>query len=239
MPTSVTWQPRLLPPVRVCRAVAVFNLPAEWYCPSFSGTCPVKEMSGGVTRFSRASPMYAGGIHAIFCFFSFCLKERIEIPGQGPALGREWGFLSQQSSLSLTQRCGNALTFLRGWVRVGSRAELWFSFFRFYPWAGSTVLDSSLPDDNLFFFPPKGLTLHLRSLASILGSRGSDGAQGGMRSSVKCKLLDDNFFQWKFIRLFLGRVRMFPFQNSHFKAATSRCSWHQKDYVKAVSANWL
>ena len=38
--------PGLLPLVSMCRAVAPFNLPAQWYCPLFNGTCPVKEMPG-------------------------------------------------------------------------------------------------------------------------------------------------------------------------------------------------
>lgn len=42
------------------------------------------------------------------------------------------------------------------------------------------------------------------------------------------------FVSEEFIGLFLGRVRMFPYQNSHIKAATSRCSQHQNDCIKAA-----
>lgn len=55
-----------------------------------------------------------------------------------------------------------------------------------------------------------------------------------VRMSVNAHYLVSNFLSEKFIGLFLDRVKMFPYQNSHFKAATSRCSWHQNDCVKAV-----
>lgn len=42
------------------------------------------------------------------------------------------------------------------------------------------------------------------------------------------------FVSEEFIGLFLGRVKMFPYQNIHIKAATSRCSQHQNDYIKAA-----
>lgn len=55
-----------------------------------------------------------------------------------------------------------------------------------------------------------------------------------VRRSVNAHYSVITFLNEKFMGLFLGRVKMFPYQNSHFKAATSRCSWHQNDCVKAV-----
>lgn len=199
MPTSVTWQPALLPPVCVCRAMALFNLPAEWYCPSFNGTCPVKDMSGwndsvflGISHVSRR---YKG--HLLFPFLLFKIKNRDSWSGLSSWTGIRVSLtaeLLESRSLSLARCCGNALTFLRGWVRVGSRAELWFSFFRFYCWAGSTVPDSPLPDGDLFLsLSLKDPTLHLCSLASVLGGRvgvrDKMGLGEGVRNSVNAHYL--------------------------------------------------
>ena len=105
--------------------------------------------------------------------------------------------------------------------------------FRLYCWAGSTVPSSLLPPSS-WFSPFRGPPVHLYSAASVKGRWDWVGLREWLRRSVNAHYLAIIFLSEKFIGLFLSRIKMFPYQNSHFKAATSRCSWHQNDYVKAV-----
>lgn len=87
---------------------------------------------------------------------------------------------------------------------------------------------------QLFFFLSR-IPLSTSAVWLLLyGGRGWEGTQGVGEEICQCTFWLLFFLSKKFIGLFLDRVKMFPYQNSHFKAATSRCSWHQNDCVKAV-----
>lgn len=121
MPTSVTWQPGLLPPVRVCRAMALLNLPAEWYCPSFSGTCPVKEMPGwndlvflGISHVCRRYTR-----HLLFLFLLFKRKNRDSSSGLSSWKGKRVSLTAELlESCSVLWKCADVFKGLQsGWVQ--------------------------------------------------------------------------------------------------------------------------
>lgn len=104
--------------------------------------------------------------------------------------------------------------------------------FRLYSRAGSTVPVSSLLHHDFLL---SGVPLATFTAQHLLKGGGIEiGLRQWLRRSVNAHYLAIIFLSEKFIGLFLSRIKMFPYQNSHFKAATSRCSWHQNDCVKAV-----
>lgn len=170
MPTSVTWQPGLLPPVRVCRAMALLNLPAEWYCPSFSGTCPVKEMPGWndsvFLGISHVCSRYTR--HLLFLFLLFKRKNRDSSSGPSSWKGKRVSLTAELlESRSVLWKCAEGLS------QGGFKSRTVVLFLQVLPlsWVHCSRLLSPWWR-SFFFLPLKGLTLHLCSLASILGDRG-------------------------------------------------------------------
>ena len=124
------------------------------------------------------------------------------------------------------------MTFLRGWDR-------WVQEPNYLSLSSGCIAELGLlfqspPFPHGDFFSFQGSPCPPLQSSFCWRGWGWDGAQGVGEEVCQCTLLGNNFLNEKFIGLFLGRVKMFPYQNSHFKTATSRCSWHQNDCVKAV-----
>lgn len=148
------------------------------------------------------------------------------MPGHGTVLGRGWGFLLQQSSsLSPLLVWWRATDFFQGLSQDGFKNRI--TFFCLHVVLLSWVHCFSLRPPHGDCVPLKGPTVCLLLWGGEVGSE--MGLREWVRSINAHYMAIFFFLSEKFIGLFLGRVKMFPYQNSHFKAATSRCSWHQND----------